>query len=583
MSAKPTPRPGWELLAGQVNQRRYEALRAYLQEGLSLRDAAEGAGYTRDALASLVRDLRAGKLTIFAPPGVPGRKGSPKTDAARGRVIELRRAGLSVYEISTRLGQEGTPLGRSAVSGILREEGFGRLVRGPAPQASASPGTSGRDTRMPAAGIIDFAALPARAHTAMAGLLLAIPDLAALDLPALAAAAGYPGTKVIPAASWLLSLLALKLTATRRVSHVDDLLTDPAPALLAGLSILPKKTALTDYSYRLSHDHQRRFLAALDKKMIAAGLATASEAIFDLDFHAVMHWGDDPALEKHYVPARSQRTRSVLTFFAQDTGTHNLVYANADLTKAAQNREVIVFCDHWKAASGADPKMLIMDQKVTTQPILGELDARGVKFATLRMRSPSLMRHIRTLGPGAFTTVPLDRPGPHNRPRVHEDPAVNLTSYPGTVRQLIVTGLGREAPTVIITNDTGIKTKALIEHYARRMTIEQRLAEIIQAFCADALSSAVNLNVDLDVVLCVLAQALLAAFRLRLPGNYAHAAPDTIQRRFLDTPGEIISDQTGITVKINRRAYSPVLRHADLPADTTVPWWGGRQLRFEFA
>ena len=75
--------------------------------------------------------------------------------------------------------------------------------------------------------------------------------------------------------------------------------------------------------------------------MISAGLATAEEAIFDLDFHAVMHWGHDPALEKHYVPARSQRSRSVLTFFAQDTGTHNLVYANADLTKASQNREVI--------------------------------------------------------------------------------------------------------------------------------------------------------------------------------------------------------------------------------------------------
>ena len=177
----------------------------------------------------------------------------------------------------------------------------------------------------------------------------------------------------------------------------------------------------------------------------------------------------------------------------------------------------------------------------------------------------------------------LDRPGPHNRPKVHESAAVKLTSYPGTVRQLIVTGLGRDAPTVLITNDTQITTKALIGHYARRMTIEQRLAEIIQAFCADALSSAVNLNVDLDVVLCVLAQALTAAFRLRLPGNYAHATPDTLQRRFLDTPGEIISDSTGITVKINRRAYSPVLREADLPADTTVPWWDGRQLRFEFA
>ena len=583
MTAVSAPRPGWELLAGQVNQRRYEALRAYLFQGASLQQAADATGYTRDALASLVRDLRAGRLTVFAPAGTPGRKSAPKKDAARGRVIELRRDGLSVYEISTRLTQEGTPLGRTAVSDILREEGFGRLLRGPAPEASASPATSGRDTRLPAAGIIDFAALPARAHTTMAGLLLAIPDLVALDLPALVIAAGYPGTSVIPAASWLLSLLALKLTATRRVSHVDDLLTDPAPALLAGLSILPKKTALTDYSYRLSHDHQLRFLAALDKQMIAAGLAAAGEAIFDLDFHAVMHWGHDPALEKHYVPTRSQRARSVLTFFAQDTGTHNLVYANADLTKATQNREVIAFCDHWKAVSGSDPAMLIMDQKVTTQAILGELDGRGVKFATLRMRSPSLVKRINSLAASDYKTVILNRSGPYRRPKVHEDPAVKLTSYPGTVRQLIVTGLGRDAPTVIITNDTGITTKALIGHYARRMTIEQRLAEIIQAFCADALSSAVNLNVDLNVVLCVLAQALTAAFRLRLPGNYAHATPDTLQRRFLDTPGEIITDGTGITVKINRRAYSPVLRHASLPADTSVPWWGGRQLHFEFA
>jgi hypothetical protein len=583
MTAVSAPRPGWELLAGQVNQRRYEALRAYLYEGASLAQAAGRAGYTRAALASLVRDLRAGKLTVFAPPGVPGRKSAPRKDAARARVIELRRDGLSVYEISSRLTREGTPLGRTAVSDILREEGFGRLLRGPAAEASTSPATSGRDTRLPAAAVTDFAALPARVHTTMAGLLLAIPDLVALDLPALAAAAGYPGSKTIPATGYLLALLALKLTATRRVSHVDDLLTGPAPALLAGLSILPEKTALTDCSCRLSHDHQQRFLAALDRQMTGAGLATADEAIFDLDFHAVMAWGHDPALEKHYVPARSQRARSVLTFFAQDTGPRNLVYASADLTKASQNREVITFCDHWKQVSGADPKMLIMDQKVTTQPIPGELGERGVKFATLRMRSPSLIRQINALASKDFKQITISRPGRHNKPTVAESASVKLTSYPGTVRQLIVTGPGRDQPAVIITNDHQITTRALIERYARPMTIEQRLAEIIQASCADALSSAVNLNVDLDVVLCVLAQALTAAFRLRLPGNYAHATPDTLQRRFLDTPGEISSTSTGITVKINRRAYSPVLRGADLPADTTVPWWNGRQLRFEFA
>src|SRR5207245_5288240 len=115
-----------------------------------------------------------------------------------------------------------------------------------------------------------------------------------------------------------------------------------------------------------------------------------------------MHWGRDPVLEKHYVPSRSQRARSVLTFFAQDTGTHNLVYANADISKATQAPEAIAFCDHWKQVSGADPKMLIMDQKVATQEILGELDSRGVKFATLRMRSRSLVKYINSLAPADF-------------------------------------------------------------------------------------------------------------------------------------------------------------------------------------
>ena len=80
----------------QVNQRRYEAVRAYLHEGCSLSEAAARFGYTRSALACLVRDFRAGKLALFAEPGRPGRKSSPKKDRARSRVIELRRQGLSV-------------------------------------------------------------------------------------------------------------------------------------------------------------------------------------------------------------------------------------------------------------------------------------------------------------------------------------------------------------------------------------------------------------------------------------------------------------------------------------------------------
>ena len=127
MTAVSAPRPGWELLAGrgQVNQRRYEALRACLHDGASLREAAGAAGYTRAALASLVRDLRAGKLTLFAPPGVPGRKSAPRKDAARGRVIELRREGLPVYEISTRLGH-GSAGSYRCNDNVLATPGGGR-------------------------------------------------------------------------------------------------------------------------------------------------------------------------------------------------------------------------------------------------------------------------------------------------------------------------------------------------------------------------------------------------------------------------------------------------------------------------
>jgi hypothetical protein len=103
-----------------------------------------------------------------------------------------------------------------------------------------------------------------------------------------------------------------------------------------------------------------------------------------------MHWGDDAALEKHYVPRRSQRTRSVLTFFAEDAASHTLLYANADLSKATQNNEVLAFADHWRTVTGTDPALLIFDSKVTTQAQLGELTDRGITFITLRDRTPKI-------------------------------------------------------------------------------------------------------------------------------------------------------------------------------------------------
>ena len=59
--------------------------------------------------------------------------------------------------------------------------------------------------------------------------------------------------------------------------------------------------------------------------------------------------------------------------------------------------------------------------------------------------------------------------------------------------------------------------------------------------------------------------------------------PDVLQRRFLQTPGEITNSHDTTTIRIDRRAYSPVLRHAELPTDVVVPWWGNRRLHYQYA
>ena len=575
ISLPPSARPGGEFFAAPdtSDQRRYEALRAYLLEGLTASEAAGRFGYTAASVQSMARDFRAGRRDFFTDTK-PGPKSAPAKDAARARIIELRRAGRSAYEIADILATEPARLNRTGVAEVLAEEGFPRLWARPLaerglPRREAQPRTS----------VLDFAQWPERIDTKLAGLLLTIPDLVALDLPALVKAAGYPGTSVIPALSSVLSLLALKLTGTRRVSHVEELATDPGAALFAGLTSLPKATALTTYSYRLQHAKQAEFLTALDKATLIAGLATGDAV--NLDFHAVMAWGTDVALEKHYVPSRSGRTRSVLTFFAEDADSHTLLYANADLAKATQNNEVLAFADHWHRAGGHDPKLLIMDSKVTTGTQLGQLTDRGITFITLRARTPKLTAALHALPASAWTAMTIARAGAKTRRvRVIDTPAAKLTKYPGTLRQLAVAGLGHDEPTILITNDLTSPAKKIIERYARRMNIEQRLAESIRSFGLDALAGAVPLNVDLDVTLTLLAHTLCAALRRRLPG-YATTTPDTLQRRFLSTTGEILNRGNEIIVRLDRRTYSPVLRQADLPT-TEVPWWGGRRLSYEY-
>jgi transposase len=573
-SAKRPHRPEAEFFADphDTAQRRYEALRAYFLEGATAAQAAARFGYAESSVQAMVRDFRAGDRDFFAPRR-PGPRIAPAKQAARAEVLRLRAAGHSITEIEQALAPTATPLNRTGIWELLRDEGFERLPTRPTDQRGGP-----RRDHPPRTRRIAWPPQPLRLPCDFAGILLLVPGLVALDLPTAVTAAHLPGTREVPALCSVLSLLALKATGRRRVSHIDDVATDPALATFAGLESLPKATALGTYSYRLARHHDQALLAALGPAMIRTGQAAGTD--FDLDFHAIMHYGEDVALETHYVPRRSQRTESVLTFFAQDGQTHNLVYANADLHKTTQAGEVMAFARHWQAATGTLPELLVFDAKVTTGAGLAELDRAGIRFLTLRARSPKLLAALDTLPASAWTRVTLDRTGPYRHPHVHEN-RVTVRGCPVALRQLAVRGLGHDQPTLILTNNHQAKPAKLIDRYAKRMTIEQRLAEQIRSFHLDALSSAVALNVDLDTTLTVWAQAAYDALRRRLPG-YATATPDTIWRRFISTKGHLTLGPTEVVARIAERTYSPVLRSADLP-EVQVPWWGGRRLRFEIA
>ena len=122
---------------------------------------------------------------------------------------------------------------------------------------------------------------------------------------------------------------------------------------------------------------------------------------------------------------------------------------------------------------------------------------------------------------------------------------------------------------------------ALIIRYARRMLIENGLADAVNFLHLDALSSAVALNVSLDVLLTTIATGLYRMLALKLRG-FERAQPRQIWRRFLKSPAHVRVTPTEVIVELPRRAHNPILIASGLLDErTAVPWWNGRRLRFE--
>ncbi len=303
---------------------------------------------------------------------------------------------------------------------------------------------------------------------------------------------------------------------------------------------------------------------------------------FNLDFHSIPHFGEESFLEKHYVPRRSHAEKSVLVFLAQDGDSRALCYANARLLKTQQPTEVLRFVRFWERTTGQVPRELVFDSRLTTVATLAKLDARGIRFLTLRRRNEKLLGGLLALPRAAWTAVHLDVPHrKYRNPLVYET-RVRLQDYPGALRQIAVKGLGRDLPTLLLTNALTAPVAPLLTRYAQRMVVENAIADGVHFFHLDALCSGLQIEVDFSVALTVAGNLLYRLFARRIAG-FEQAQPKQLYRRFINTLGKVEVAAETITVRYPKRAHNPLLVEAGFARERVrVPWLHDRVLRFEF-
>jgi hypothetical protein len=565
------------LQAVNSTQRQYEALRAYFVEGLPSAAAAVRFGYSPGSFRVLVHEFRQDPERAFFLSPAKGPQTAPKKDRLRDRVVALRKQNLSIYDISHTLRDEGHALSPAAVSVLLQAEGFARLPR--RLDEERPPGS--RPTTADVADVRQLDLAPRSFRTQFGGLFLFLPSLAAVPFDRLLRRAGFPGSQMIPAGCALRSLLALKLFGTARHAHVMSSVLDEGLALFAGLNVIPKRSFLTDYSCRIDPACYPKMLRLWFDAMTNLQLPRGSS--FDLDFHTIPFHGEDALVEKHYVSKRSRRQKGLLAFLVQDAEARVLCYADADLRKEDQNGAILDFVRFWKQRTGHYPEELIFDSRLTTYTHLNDLNRLGIHFITLRRRSAKILRETAAVSASAWRQVELKGVTRLYRTPRLLDRQVTLPGYDGPLRQLTITDLGHEEPTLLLSNQLTRSPARLIGRYAQRMLIENQIEDGIDFFHLDALSSAVALKVNCDLLLTLMASSLYRLLAGRVGHGYETAKSRHLFRDFVNATAAVSVTSEAIQVRFQRRAHNPLIIAAGFDqTDVAIPWLNKKRLQFVF-
>jgi len=560
--------------------RQYEALRAFFLEGQPSHEVARRFGYTPGSFRVLCHEFRHDpeKRNSFFQEVKRGPQNAPVRDRVRDLTIAMRKKNLSVYDIQRELGAAGHSISVNALSVLLREEGFERLPRR-------------RDDERPAtvkpepaaiANINDLDLAPRSFRSRVGGLFFFIPLMANIDLSRVLGKVDLPGSGMIPAEQAVRTLLAMKLIGKERKSHVMDLVFDEGIALFAGLNVVPKRSYLAAYSSRVDHRANLALMGAWFDEIQRAGLKRGSS--IDLDFHTVPANSEEEPLEKHYVSSRSRSQKGILVFLARDATERVLCYSNAGVTKSEQASEILRFVEFWQKHTGARPAELVFDSQLTTYQHLDALNRKGILFMTLRRRSRKMLGEIFNQPASAWRRITLNSlTRTFRTPRVLDE-KIRLKGYDGDLRQVTVTDLGHEEPTIILTNNFSITCPTLVARYAHRMLIENGISDAIQFFHLDALSSMVGLKIDFDLQITLMAASLYRLMAGKIGREYERAQAKKIFRNMLDVSANVVITNDKVIVTLDKRAHNPYLVASGLAdTPTPIPWFGNKRLAIRFS
>jgi hypothetical protein len=567
-----------------ATHRQYEALRAYFVEKLPSAEAAVKYGYTPGTFRVMCHKFRRSRdRQFFLPDGsrseavVQDDKRAGGKGRVRGSIVSMRKQNMSVYDISMALQRSGHKLSPVSVWKILEDEGFGRLPR----RRDEERPLPTRPEPAPIADARQFRLTPDGFQTSFGGLFLFVPWLVEARFDGIVNKLRFPGTKMVPAPCAMRTLLALKLCGKARHGHVMSHVFDPGLAFFGALNTVPKRSFLTEYSCRIDPrlypKLMRSWFGAANRLGIERGVS------FDLDFHTIPYHGDDALIEKHYISKRSRKQKGLLAFLAQDADKRVFCYANAEIRKTDQNDEIIRFIEFWKTRTGAFPEEVVFDSKLTTYPNLNRINKMGIRFITLRRRGRKLLDDLATVPTSAWRRIALDGVSRiYRTPRIL-DQEVALKGYDEPIRQIAIVDLGHEEPTLLLTNQKRRSAKKLIERYAQRMLIENGIADGIDFFHMDALSSAVAMKINCDLQLTLIGSSLYRLLGARVGHGYETAKSSHIFRDIVDATAMVSITADAVTVRFPKRAHNPLLLKAGFAeSETRVPWWGRKKLRFAF-